>query len=169
MVRTTADTFSAETRASAPGAYWATVTVEDGDGGVITSGSGAVSSYEEEFAFRDPDPTLAADLAGITGGRVAPEVASFFDPAPSLGRSARPVWPWLVIVALFVFLVDVGLRRLVLVEGDGAAWRQGLTSERSREQRRVDQLEADRSTDPERERTTASDSQTLERLMRRKR
>lgn len=169
MVRTAADTFAAEANAVMAGAYWAAVTIDDGEGGTVTSGSGAVSSYEEEFAFREPDPSLARDVAGITGGRVDPEVAAMFDPAPALGRVEQPIWPWLVTVALALFLLDVALRRLVLAAGDAEAWRRGMTSERAREQKRVEEIEAGRAATPEEKPSTASDSATLERLMRRKR
>lgn len=167
MVRVAADTFVAEATAATPGAYWVATTVDDGDGGQVVSGSGAVSSYEEEFAFREPDPTLAADIAGITGGRLEPSIESMFDPAPALGRAEQPIWPTLAIIALLLFLTDVALRRLVLIEGDAEAWREGATSERKREKKRVEEVEQQRSeTDAK---TTASESETLQRLMKRKR
>ena len=167
MVRTGLDVFVAESPAGIPGAYWATVVVEDGQGGQSATGSGAVSSYEEEFAFRDPDPTLGADIAGITGGRLEPAISSLFDPAPALGRSEQPIWPLLALIALFLFLADVALRRLVLIDGDAEAWREGVTSGTKREKKRVSVVEAERTESDES--TTASESETLRRLMRRKR
>jgi hypothetical protein len=126
-----------------------------------------VSSYEEEFAFREPDPTLGNDLAGITGGRLEPAVTSFFDSAPALGRLQQPLWPFLVLAGLVAFLVDVALRRLVFVEGDAEEWKRGMTSETRRERERVAEVEARRSDAGDRE--LASESETLQRLMRRKR
>ncbi len=167
MVRTSESEFTAETAAPIPGAYWTAVTIEDGSGGSITSGSGAVSSYEEEFAFREPDPTLGNDLTGITGGRLEPSVTALFDSAPALGRLEQPLWPILVLVGLLVFLLDVALRRLVFVEGDAEEWKRGMTSETRRERVRVADVEARRSEAGDRE--LASESETLQRLMRRKR
>ena len=143
------------------------MTVEDGSGGSITSGSGAVSSYEEEFAFREPDPTLGSDLAAITEGRYEPDVGSLFDAAPALGRIERPVWPLLALIGLLAFLADVALRRLVLIEGDAEEWRRGMTSETRRERTRVAEVEAQRA--ETKEKAVASESETLARLMRRKR
>ena len=74
---------------------------------------GTVSSYADEFAFREPDPTLIADLASLTGGRVEPDPASVFDRAPVSGKSRRVIWPWLAGAALFLYMIDVTLRRLV--------------------------------------------------------
>jgi hypothetical protein len=165
MVRTSQSEFTGETRAPIPGAYWAAVTIEDGAGGSITTGSGAVSSYEEEFAFRDPDPTLGGDITGLTGGRLEPAMAQLFDSAPALGRLEQPVWPMLALLGLLAFLVDVALRRLVLIEGDVEEWKRGMTSETRRERARVAEVEARRSETKE----LASESETLQRLMRRKR
>jgi hypothetical protein len=167
MVRTSADAFTAETPAALPGAYWAAVTIDDGSGGSITVGSGAVSSYEEEFAFREPDPTLGGDLTGITGGRLEPRLDALFDAAPALGRVEQPLWPLLALAGLIAFLVDVALRRLVLIEGDAEEWKKGMTPEVRKERIRVAEVEARRA--ETRERETASDSETLGRLMRRKR
>ena len=59
--RSDATTFSGSFPLRGPGAYWVSVAVESADGGRVMGSSGAVSSYEEEFAFREPDPALADD------------------------------------------------------------------------------------------------------------
>jgi hypothetical protein len=168
MDRVSGGGFSARVPVGATGAYWVAVAVENPDGSQLTSGSGAVSSYEEEFAFREPDPTLGADLAEITGGRLAPAPAQVFDPAPVAGKADVAVWPWLAALALALFLVDVALRRLVLTAGDSQAWREGLRTARTRERRRIEkrleEAAAAGSSPP-----VLSESETLERLMRRKR
>ncbi len=149
-----------------PGAYWVAVTLERPDGTMTTVTGGTVSAYRREFAFADPDPTLAADLAAITGGRVDPDPGSLFDPADRLGTDDRPVAPWLVAAALALFLLDVALRRLDFGAGDVEAWRRGLTSETRRERRRVAAVvEAPAEQRPD----VLSESETLRRLMRRKR
>jgi hypothetical protein len=94
-------------------------------------------------------------------------VAALFDAAPSLGRLEQPLWPALVLAGLIAFLIDVALRRLVFVEGDAEEWKRGMTSEAKRERTRVAEVEARRSDAGDRE--LASESETLQRLMRRKR
>ncbi|MDH3303518.1 MAG: VWA domain-containing protein, partial [Acidimicrobiia bacterium] len=137
LQRTGTSTFSGSTAAPAAGAYWVSVSVE-GDAGVLASGSsGAVSSYQEEFAFRQPDPTLAADLASLTGGRSEPEAADVFDPAPAIGGAETELWPHLTALALALFLIDVALRRLVLQEGDIEAWKEAATPRSRRADRPV--------------------------------
>ena len=61
-----------------------------------------------------------------------------FDPAPVRGRAQVPIWPWLAILALALFLTDVALRRLVLTAGDVDFWRQGMVSAKTKERKRVE-------------------------------
>jgi hypothetical protein len=168
MDRVSGDRFAASIPVGATGAYWVAVTVENPDGSQITSGSGAVSSYEEEFAFREPDPGLGSDLASITGGQLDPLPGRVFDLAPVIGKADVGLWPLLAGIALALFLVDVALRRLVLTAGDAEAWKEGLTSGRTREKRRIEKKieEAAAAGGPP---PVLSESETLERLMRRKR
>jgi hypothetical protein len=65
-------------------------------------------------------------------------------------------------------MIDVALRRLVLTAGDAEAWRQAVRSEASRERARVEAVTAARATSPDMAREVVSDSETLQRLMRRK-
>ncbi len=168
LSRTGIDTFAGETRAASAGAYWVAVTVDSPDGSGYTSGSGAVSSYQEEFAFREADPSLGGDLASVTGGRLDPEATALFDEAPVQGSAQLPIWPWLVAAALALFMIDVALRRLVLGEGDIEDWRMGVTSERKRERVRAAEVSERRKQDESSAAEVASDSETLQRLMRRK-
>lgn len=168
MSRLGSDTFVADAPASGPGAYWVSVLLDGEDGSRTGSSSGAVSSYQEEFAFREPDPTLATDLTGPTGGRIDPAADSVFDPAPVRGSAEVGVWPWLVGLALALFLADVALRRLVFTAGDSSAWKSGFTPAKVRGRKQVDQKkqEAEAGGQPP---PTLSESETLQRLMRRKR
>jgi hypothetical protein len=75
-----------------------------------------------------------------------------------------------VAAALALFLADAALRRLVLVEDGAAVWKESLTTtERGRERRRVERAVKARAEAPERAPEVVSDSETLQRLMRRKR
>jgi hypothetical protein len=168
MNRVSGDRFAASVPLAGVGAYWVSVMVDNPDGSQVSSSSGAVSAYEEEFAFREPDPTLGSDLAALTGGRLDPVPQAVFDPAPVRGRAEVSIWPWLAAAALVLFLIDVALRRLVISAGDSEAWREGLTTARTRERRRIERKieEAAASGSPP---PLLSESPTLERLMRRKR
>jgi uncharacterized membrane protein len=173
LTRVSGSVFEGEVVGSGPGAYWVAVTVEDGSGGRRTVSSGAVSSYQPEFAFREPDPTLAADLTATTGGRVEPDPAAVWDEAPVNGRSTTPIWPWLVMLALAGFAADVALRRLSF---SGSQVGAGMGSAPSAASPSLGPGPSGTSPGTsgaavmtEAPVETASDSETLQRLMRRKR
>jgi uncharacterized membrane protein len=160
--RVAGSVFEGRFTAGEPGAYWVAVTVDDGQGGRRTVSSGTVSSYEPEFAFREPDPTLGADLADITGGTLEPDATSLWALAPLRGTTATPLFPYLVALALFGFLTDVALRRLSFTPPTEAV------TEPIRQKVRGGPIERPAPTE-DKPAPTVSDSETIERLMRRKR
>ena len=168
LTQTGESSFTGNAPAPEPGAYWVAVTLERPDGTGLTSSAGAVSGYAEEFAFRQPDLPLVAAVAETTGGRVGITPGDVFDEAPTRGAALQPIASWLLLAGLALFLADVALRRLVFSAEDVADWREGVQSEQRRERRRIEQVlveaETQRAPPP-----TVSDSETLERLMRRKR
>lgn len=126
LQRTDETTFSARVPVVAAGAYWVAVQVEDPSGTMASGSSGVIAGYADEFAFRDPDPTLASDIAEATSGRVDPEAIAAFETAPVRGDAATPLWPWLAALALALFLADVALRRIVVARGDFEVWREAI-------------------------------------------
>lgn len=161
-------TFSASTEVSEPGAYWVAVSLDRSDGTSLVSSSGAVSGYAEELAFREPDRALLAGVADQTGGRIDIEPPAAFDEAPTRGDALQSIAAWLIGTALALFFADVALRRLVFTPEDVPEWREGVQSRRRRERRRIDnQLEQAKEEDAPP--PVVSGSETLERLMRRKR
>lgn len=126
LQRSGENTFEGRVPVAASGAYWVAVEVENADGVLASGSNGIVAGYADEFAFRDPDPQLASDIASATGGRVEPEALDVFDPAPERGAAKRELWPLLVAIALALFLIDIGLRRLVVAKGDLQVWKETL-------------------------------------------
>ncbi len=166
--RSGAGEFSGSVPASTSGAYWVSVELHDGEGGTLVVSSGAVSSYEQELAFREADPALGPDLAEITGGRYDPDPKTLFEPTTTRGRAETSIWPWLVALGLALFLLDVAMRRLVIGEGDKEEWKTAMVTETAREKRRVEEVIQRRKEEPEKPIEVVSDSETLQRLMRRK-
>jgi hypothetical protein len=168
LTQTGESTFAGSMAASEPGAYWVAVSLERGDGSGLVASAGAVSGYAEEFAFRQPDLALVGTVAETTGGRMDIAAAQAFDEAPARGDALVPITAWLVVAALALFFLDVALRRLVFSTEDVGEWKEGVRSERVRERRRIEKVieeaKTDRAPPP-----VVSDSETLERLMRRKR
>jgi len=159
--------FEAQAPADAAGAYWIRAVINTPDGGMTFSASaGAVSTYQEEFSFLPSDPALAREIAEVTGGRVDPAPDSFFDAVATRGVNDHAVWPWLVGLALALFLADVAARRLRFSAG-GAVTAQTVGRPPEDEPAVVvdEPLHQTAATPPlEPERT-----ESLERLMRRRR
>ncbi len=168
LAQTGESTFAGSTPAPDPGAYWVAVSLERADGSSLVASAGAVSGYAEEFAFAEPDLALVASVAETTGGRMGIEPSLAFDEAPARGAALQAVAVWLIALALVLFFADVALRRLVFSPEDLPDWRQGVQTEGRRERRRIEQVMTDAATErlPP---PVVSDSETLERLMRRKR
>lgn len=130
MQRTGEDSFAVRVPVAAEGAYWVAVRVEGPEGLIASGSSGVVAGYPDEFAFREQDPQLAADLTEATGGRIEPAPEDVYAAAATRGAAEQDLWPWLVGAALALFLVDVALRRLVIARGDLRRWREALIPKR---------------------------------------
>jgi len=170
MQRTGEDLFQVRVPVATRGAYWVAVRIE-GPAGLVASGSsGIVAGYPDEFAFRQPDPELAHDVAEATGGRVEPLPEAVYAAAATRGAAEQHLWPWLVAVALALFLVDVALRRLVIARGDMRRWREGLAPTRAKVEALVTTPPA-AADDPDSPppRPVLPEEETLGRLLRRKR
>ncbi|MDH3499360.1 MAG: VWA domain-containing protein [Acidimicrobiia bacterium] len=160
LVRGSDGTFAGTAPAGVLGAYWVSVAVEDGGSLIASGSSGAVSAYSDEFAFRSADPTLAMEMADISGGRVDPAPGGAFDQALELGRTERGIWPWLAGLAMLLFLADVALRRLVVFADDADV--EGAAGPDTARTRRVEFV-------PDREPEPDPGSATLGRLLDRRR
>lgn len=169
MQRVSEDRFEVSVPMPQTGAYWVAVRVDGPDGLVASGSSGVVAAYADEFAFRDPDPTLAADIADRTGGRVDPDPAAVYEAAPSRGDAGLELWPWLTGLALALFLVDVALRRLVVRRGDLTEWKRAVIPAASQPVKPVAKppMGAPEETRPERD--ILPEEETLAQLLRRKR
>ncbi len=169
MQRVFEDRFEVSVPMPQTGAYWVAVRVDGPDGLIASGSSGVVASYPDEFAFRDPDPTLAADLADRTAGRVDPEPQAAYDPAPSRGGAGLELWPWLTGLALVLFLADVALRRLVISRGDLTEWKRAVVPATPEPVAAVAKPPIDAPPDTEPAREILPEEETLAHLLRRKR
>jgi hypothetical protein len=173
LQRLDAGRFEGRLPVAAKGAYWVAVRVENPDGTLASGSGGVVAGYADEFAFRDPDPLLASDLADATGGRVEPAAAEIYEPAPSVGAAERDLWPLLVAIALALFLLDIALRRLVVASGDFEVWKETLTPTRREPVKAletpVEVAGEEPAAPPPQEREVHPEEETLGLLLRRKR
>ena len=74
-------------------------------------------SYPDELHFYPPDVDLLAEVSNVTGGKFQPTAADVFSTGGETVLLRVPLWPYLAIVALLLYLTDLLLRRIRLFEG----------------------------------------------------
>ncbi len=117
--------FSLTLPQTAPGRYGGTLTTDkagvyalritqyDGDTPVVEQITGAVVPVAAEFLSFETNYRLLRRLAAATGGQALTDAAEAFrhDRPPPEGYN-RPFWQPLVVIALLLFVADIGVRRL---------------------------------------------------------
>lgn len=73
---------------------------------------GLMVGYPDELRLRPTNEELLQSLARLTGGVYNPTPESIFQATERVAQRATPLWPYLILVALGIFLVDVALRRI---------------------------------------------------------
>ncbi len=88
---------------------------------------GWTMTYSPEYRLTESNPDLLYRLAAITGGKVASaDPTDAFAHDLNASRSARPIWPWLILLAAVLLPLDIGVRRLIITSSDLAHLRQTL-------------------------------------------
>jgi Mg-chelatase subunit ChlD len=83
------------------------------DGRAIARSHGQVSHpYPEELATTEPDTRLLASISDRTGGVRVRAAREVFDARGQTVLAHREFWPYVVLAALLLFLVDLAIRRV---------------------------------------------------------
>jgi Mg-chelatase subunit ChlD len=75
---------------------------------------GLAIGCQEELRLRPLHETLLRQLAEQTGGKYQPLPEEVFRSGDRYAQQTMPLWPWLVLAAVVLFVLDVALRRLDL-------------------------------------------------------
>jgi uncharacterized membrane protein/type II secretory pathway pseudopilin PulG len=94
------------------GTYLASVSGDNAD----PATAGTAVSYPPEYRSMRPNRMLMSQVAAATGGRVAPAPQDFFRIGDHRVETVREMWYHLVWMGLFLFVFDIGVRRLFLDE-----------------------------------------------------
>jgi hypothetical protein len=97
-----------------PGVYLAQVAASAGGQPLGVATAGLAVSYSPEYSERRDDPQLLRDLATLTGGRLDPIAAAAFVPTGQLVGRVSVIGLPLLWLALLLWPLDVGVRRLHL-------------------------------------------------------
>ena len=73
-------------------------------------------SYPEEYHFYPPDTELLSELSTVTEGTFNATASDIFRPSPENTDRPTPLWPYMAVVALLLYLGDIFLRRVRLFE-----------------------------------------------------
>ncbi|MDP3276215.1 MAG: VWA domain-containing protein [Deltaproteobacteria bacterium] len=124
-------------RAVAPGRYeadfpldrygaFALTAVHRRDGRVVAESHGRINNpYPREYAALEPDRETLAQLATATGARLDPTPAQVFDPQGERILESQPLWRFPIFAGIAVFLLDLLLRRVRLLDrGFKRGWKR---------------------------------------------
>lgn len=109
---------------TAPGRYEADVPIAERgsyhlqmtqkrDGQVVYQQSrGLIVGYPDEFRLKPTNDKLLEEIARSTGGTFEPQADQIFVNTDQSAASALPLWPYLILAAAIMFVLDVALRRI---------------------------------------------------------
>ncbi len=128
MKQTAPGRYTVEFDTPQSGAYHMNMTQKTSGGTLLHQQTrGLIVGYPDELRLHPTNTELLKTIASITGGRFNPSPESLFqsdpDPtetqssgqqlsAPRTAQRTTPLWPYLVTVAMLLFLLDVALRRI---------------------------------------------------------
>ncbi len=104
---------------SGDGAYFLRVAGSDPEAQLeVGQTSGWILGYSPEYRQLQPNPQLLSSIGALSGGRtlaIAPAtVGSVFDHDLPATRATRPIWPWLIGLAVVLLPADIAVRRLAI-------------------------------------------------------
>jgi hypothetical protein len=73
-------------------------------------------SYPDEYHFYPPNTELLRSIANETGGTFQPNASDVFKTRGETTALPTPLWPYLAVVALLLYITDVVLRRIRIFE-----------------------------------------------------
>ncbi|MFK7999136.1 MAG: VWA domain-containing protein [Polyangiales bacterium] len=85
---------------------------------VAESATQLANPYPSEYRALEPDIALFERVAELTGGEASPAPARLFDAGDETIEAHQELWPWLLYLALALFILDLLLRRVRLFDRD---------------------------------------------------
>jgi Ca-activated chloride channel homolog len=112
MTQTAPGRYVGEFPTDKPGTYHVQMSQTAKNMSATQQSRGLVVNYDDELRIRPTDEKLLESLAQVSGGTYRPTPESVFAADDRTARKPLPLWPYLLIAALLVFLADVALRRI---------------------------------------------------------
>ncbi len=96
------------------GTYLLKATLSQAGNPVATRHGGLSITYSEEYRLEPTNESLLRQIAEQTGGAYDPEPGDVFAARNARAERNTPLWHYLLIAAVLVFVADVGLKRIEL-------------------------------------------------------
>ena len=104
--------YVAEFETPRSGAYHLDLSQKQGGKQLYHQARGLHVGYPDELRLRPANETLLQELARVSGGQYNPAAKELFTNSDRTATRPTPLWPYLVLVAALIFLLDVALRRI---------------------------------------------------------
>jgi Ca-activated chloride channel homolog len=112
MTQTAPGRYVGEFPADKTGTYHVSLTQQVKGQQPTQQSRGLVINYDDELRIRPTDEKWLESVARASGGSFRPEPEAVFVPDERSASRPMPLWPYLLMVAAIIFLVDVALRRI---------------------------------------------------------
>lgn len=130
MRQTAAGRYEAKVPLDEFGSYGLKATHDTAEGDTIAVSLGSVSyPYAREYQFVEPNRDILRRAAEVGGGATDPEVATLFDPQGEQVKYRRELWPYFLVIALALLMLDLALRRIRLSGKTDISWDAVLGSD----------------------------------------
>lgn len=129
LTQTAPGRYTAEFDPAEPGVYLIRFAGTSEDGASLAETMGWTMTYSPEYRRLEPDLDLLVRLTTMTGGDVASaNPADVFTHDLSGSRASRPIWGWLLLLAILLLPFDIAARRLILTRQDFIRLREFILS-----------------------------------------
>ena len=114
MVQTAPGRFEATIPTDRRGAYHLDLAQTRSDGTTQRTSRGVSVGYADELRLLPTAEATLERIAKVSGGRYDASPEAVVEPDESDAREPVPLWPWLLMTAMSLFVADVALRRIEL-------------------------------------------------------
>jgi Mg-chelatase subunit ChlD len=122
LAQSAAGRYEAELPLDQYGSYGLKATHDKG-GDTVAVSLGSISyPYPREYLFVEPNREIVRQAARVGNGETNPTVEKLFDPMGEEVKYRRELWPWFVIAAMLLLVLDLALRRIRLSGQTEISW-----------------------------------------------
>ena len=114
MRQTAPGRYEAEIQTDRRGAYHLDLAQTRSSGSTQRSSRGVTIGYSDELKLLPTATSILKQIAAVSGGRFDPPANAIAESDDASAREPLYLWPWLLMIAMSIFVIDVALRRIEL-------------------------------------------------------